>query len=181
MRLRAGAVVAVHVAGRFDPILDELKRHGVLDDAGYHASIEALGRHERRAGDLAQQYGGASRAAVAAVLRSQAKRRLSALEARVDETTRAHFEPGKVPARDATTFLDHEDIPVTAAPRRQRPGRAPYRPGPASTKRKRAPTRAELRTLAYRLHPDRHHHLPEAERRRMARRLAELTAAYHDL
>jgi curved DNA-binding protein CbpA len=41
--------------------------------------------------------------------------------------------------------------------------------------------RRAFRRLAFALHPDRHPHLSDAEKKALARRLAAVTAAFHGL
>lgn len=161
--LRAGYVVGVHVAGRFDPLLEILRRRGALDARAQRACVARLG--ERRAGALASALFGVRPAEVRDALRAQLVGRLAALlQIAGSEGYDAALEPGAVPEGEASLCM-----PLGALMRRV-PGAAPRTPEDA---------RRELRRLAKALHPDRHGRLDPAVQRALARQLAEATAAYH--
>lgn len=188
--LRAGRVVAVQVAGRFDPLLDALRRQGALDGEGWHAVLEAMARSELPAGQLATQVGGVPAHRVRATLEAQLRDRLRALLRRsLTHGTEAWLSSRPVPPSEGATSLTVlEALPVTVqsvenarrAGRRLEPG-----PGPAGMRPRTGhgprPTRADLRRLALTLHPDRHPHLGAEARAKLERRLAEATAAFHGL
>lgn len=193
--LRGGYVVAVRVADRFDPLLDILRGCGAIDADGWYAAMEALGRSDRRAGDLALDVAGASPMAVHHALRAQARRRLEVMGERARRGgSCVSFRTRRVAAGEIATRLSLGDLPAPT------PRRRPVSPAPRSARERRpsspgtrvapapAPTRGdppigrrELRRLAFELHPDRNLHLDAPSRERLARRLAELTAAYHGL
>jgi hypothetical protein len=171
--VQGGFVVGVHVAGRFDPLLDLLRREGTLSVAGYRACVEALWRSGARAGALAIELGGANRAVVRDALKAQVCARMQALlaiaEARGHD---ARFEPCPVPAAEQSVRM-----PLGSLLRGLPAGGAEAGPGTSGTQREQA--RRRLRELARELHPDRHGHLDLPARQRLEREMAAATAAYH--
>jgi hypothetical protein len=169
--VQAGFVVGVHVAGRFDPLLDLLRREGALSAAGYRACVEALWRSGARAGALAIELGGANRALVRDALKAQVCARMQALlaiaEARGHD---ARFEPCSVPAAEQSVRM-----PLGSLLRGLQAGGAET----VSSGAERDQARRRLRELARELHPDRHGHLDLAARQRLEREMAAATAAYH--
>jgi hypothetical protein len=172
--VQAGFVVGVHVAGRFDPLLDLLRQGGVLSDASYRGCVDALWRGGARAGALAVELAGVERAAVRDALKAQAAARLQALL--VIAESRGHdagFEPGPIPASETSVRM-----PLGSLLRGAHASSAAPAPelahGPT-----RVDARRKLRELARSLHPDRHAHLDAAERQRLERQMAAATAAYH--
>ena len=77
--LRAGNVIAVRLAGRFNPLLEQLYRNGAVDEAGVVAVLEALGRSERRVGELAIAIAGARPEDVREALAEQLHARIQEL------------------------------------------------------------------------------------------------------
>jgi hypothetical protein len=77
--VQRGYVVGVHVAGRFDPLLDLLRRHGALSAHGYRACVDALWSSGVRSGSLAMEVAGVERAVVRDALRRQSYERMAAL------------------------------------------------------------------------------------------------------
>jgi hypothetical protein len=169
----AGFVVGVHVAGRFDPLLDVLRLEGALSPATYRACVEALWRSSSRSGAIAIEVAGVGRPLVRDALKTQATARMQALLT-IAETRGydAHFEPKDVPAAEMSVRL-----PLGSLLRASQ-SLAPQKPqnGPAQG---RDEARRKLRELALRLHPDRHAHLEPAAQKRLEREMAEATAAYH--
>jgi hypothetical protein len=169
--VQAGFVVGVHVAGRFDPLLDLLRREGALSAAGYRACVEALWRSGARAGALAIELGGANRALVRDALKAQVCARMQALlaiaEARGHD---ARFEQCSVPAAEQSVRM-----PLGSLLRGLQAGGAET----VSSGAERDQARRRLRELARELHPDRHGHLDLAARQRLEREMAAATAAYH--
>lgn len=170
--VQAGFVVGVHVAGRFDPLLDLLRREGALSPAGYRACVEALWRGGARAGALAIELGGAQRAVVRDALKAQVCARMQALLAIAE--TRGHdarFEPCPVPDAEQSVRM-----PLGSLLRGMQASAVEAAPT-SGEERDRA--RRKLRELARELHPDRHGHLDLAARQRLEREMAAATAAYH--
>lgn len=167
--LQGGAVVAAHVAGCFDPLLERLRTAGAIDDAAFYETIEALATSDRRSGDLAREITNAAPGAIREALQRQLRDRLAAItnNPRVSSAT---FEPHEVRAREIVTRIPEIEIPV---PRPQPPAVPP--PHDPSERRR------ALRKLAFALHPDRHAHLSEEQRTALARELAQATAAHHGL
>src|SRR5689334_12853458 len=77
--LRAGRVVAARVAGRFDPILMALHEGGALSAEGFWAALEAIGRSDRKAGDLAIDVAGVPARIVRQALEAQLRARVAVL------------------------------------------------------------------------------------------------------
>lgn len=169
-----GFVVGIHVAGRFDPLLDLLRREGALNPGAYQRCVEALWRGGCRSGALAVEIAGVARPLVRDALKAQATARMAALlEIAATRGHDAHFEPGDVPAAELSVRLPLGSL-LRAA------GREPRVPASiASRPESRDEARRRLRALARALHPDKHVHLDAATRRRMEAQMAEATAAYH--
>ncbi len=170
-----GFVVGIHVAGRFDPLLDLLRREGALNPGAYQKCVEALWRGGCRSGALAVEIAGVARPLVRDALKAQATARMAALLEIAE--TRGHdacFEPGDVPAAELSVRLPLGSL-LRAA------GREPRSPEDVSAKRpeSREEARRRLRALARTLHPDKHVHLDAATRRLLEVQMAEATAAYH--
>jgi hypothetical protein len=171
--IQAGFVLGVHVAGRFDPLLDLLRRDGALSAAAYRACVEALWRAGARSGAVAIEVGGVGRASVRDTLKAQVTARMQALL--VIAETRGHdarFEPREVPATDRSVRMPFGSLLRGM----QTAGGVPEHP---STGADRDLARRKLRELARELHPDRHGHLDATARRRLEREMAAATAAYH--
>lgn len=173
--VQAGFVVGIHVAGRFDPLLDLLRQHGALSAAAYRACVQALGRTACRSGAVAAELAGVARPLVRDALKHQARTRMLALLAVARERGHdARFEPRKIPASEIGMR-----IPLGALLRAPSPA-APRDPQP-QPKFDREQARRKLRALALHLHPDLHPHLDARTRKQLERELALATAAYHDL
>jgi hypothetical protein len=173
--VHAGFVVGVHVAGRFDPLLDVLRRDGVLAPAAYQACVEALWRSPARSGAIAIEVAGIGRSLVRDALKTQATARMrSLLEIAEQRGHDACFEPGDVPAAEMSVRMPLGSL-LRAA------GQVPPTPAATATPDAdpRSAARRKLRELARRLHPDRNGHLDPAARRRLEREMADATAAYH--
>ncbi len=171
--VHGGYVVGVHVAGRFDPLLDLLRQRGALDAHAYRACVDSLWQKPTRSGAIAMELAGVSRPAVRDALREQACSRLAnLLEIAVKRGHDACFESGPVPMTEMSVRL-----PLGALLRKV-PG-AELEPSVQSLLPDRAQARRRLRELAKRLHPDRNRHLAPEERAARAADLARATAAYH--
>ena len=203
--LRGGRIVAARVAGRFDPLLATLRRDGAVSRAGWQTALEALGRSERRSGQLAIELAGVDARAVRAALEAQLRSRLAVvLERAATHGRDAWLEPRTVPASEQAAVLTiaaalaaphaaaahhtatyptaaHASASAPRASRGQPPRRSatPALPGTAS--RRGARDRRALRRLAYALHPDRNAHLSPEARDALAAELASATAAFHRL
>ncbi len=173
--IHGGYVVGVHVAGRFDPLLDLLRQNGALDAHAYRACVASLWQKPSRSGAIAMELAGVARQAVRDALRQQACLRVAALlEIAATRGHDACFEAGPVPMTEMSVRL-----PLGALLRKV-PGaeaKSSYQPSPISLDRSHA--RRRLRELAKRLHPDRNRHLAPEERAARAADLARATAAYH--
>src|ERR1700712_1326758 len=69
--VEAGYVVGVHVAGRFDPLLELLRRGGLLSAGGHRSCIDALEGHGARSGELATTLAGVPTSVVREALKRQ--------------------------------------------------------------------------------------------------------------
>lgn len=176
--VQAGFVVGLHVAGRFDPLLDLLRKHGALSVHAYRACVQALWRSPARSGAIATEVAGVERPLVRDALKAQARDRMAALlEIAQQRGHDAWFEAGEVPVAELNVRM-----PLGALLRgTPQPPPYPQAARPPQTESERAEARRRLRQLAKRLHPDRHAHLDAEARKRLERALAEATAAYHGL
>jgi len=173
--VQAGFVVGIHVAGRFDPLLDVLRREGALTSHAYASCVQALWRPDSRSGAVAMEVAGVDRAVVRHALRRQLLERMAALlEIAARSGHDASFEARGVPEAEISLRM-----PLGALLRAVQRHDAPAPPRPQAQDSSEA--RRQLRALAKQLHPDRHTHLEPAARRRLERALAEATAAYHGL
>lgn len=168
-----GCVVGVHVAGRFDPLLDILRLEGALSPIEYSACVEALWRSSSRSGAIAIEVAGVGRPLVRDALKTQATARMQALLS-IAETRGhdAHFEPCDVPAAEFSVRMPLGSL--LRAAQTLSPQKTQNVPSGS-----RAEARRRLRELALRLHPDRHSHLEPAAQKRLEREMADATAAYH--
>ncbi len=173
--VQEGFVVGLHVAGRFDPLLDLLRREGSLSVHAYASCVRALFRPDaRRCGTLATEIAGVERHVVRAALRRQTEERLGALLQIAQRSGHdAWFEAREIPPLEISVRM-----PLGALLRRVQDPSA-WIPPPQLEDR--ADARRQLRALAKRLHPDRHAHLDPVARRKLETELAEATAAYHGL
>jgi hypothetical protein len=186
--LRSGNVVAVRLAGRFDPLLEQLYRRGVIDAAGVVAVLEALGRSDRRVGELAIDIAGVHPRDVEAALGAQLRTRLSELFRVAETSTTPSLLVRAVPTTEGGGALPWREVvrgTLRGRDLREAPARVP--PSTAQTVSPRIATlpmptsRAELRRLAKLCHPDLTRHLPAAEQAARAAQLARATAAFHGL
>jgi hypothetical protein len=179
--VHAGFVVGIHVAGRFDPLLDLLRREGALNEGAYKRCVEALWRGGNRSGAIAIEIAGVARPLVRDALKAQATARMRAL-LEIAETRGhdAHFEPGDVPAAELSVRLPLGSL-LRAAGAHGREQAASSETPPAIKERpiNRDEARRKLRELARELHPDKHGHLAPALRRKLEAQMAAATAAYH--
>jgi hypothetical protein len=172
-----GFVVGIHVAGRFDPLLDLLRRDGALNPAAYQKCVEALWRGGCRSGAIAIEIAGVARPLVRDALKAQATARMAAL-LEITETRGhdARFEPGDVPASELSVRLPLGSLLRAAG--REAGTHAPDRVHAACAE-SRDEARRRLRALARTLHPDKHLHLDAATRKQLEAQMADATAAYH--
>jgi hypothetical protein len=182
--VHAGFVVGVLVAGRFDPLLDLLRRDGALDPDAYRRCVEALWRSPTRSGAIAVEIAGVARPLVRDALKTQASERMRALLSIAE--TRGHdacFEPCDVPATEMSVRLPLGSLLRAAGQNHARAafsGFASRADPPASTaSESRDAARRKLRELARSLHPDKHAHLDAASQKRLEAEMAAATAAYH--
>jgi hypothetical protein len=167
-----GFVLGVHVAGRFDPLLDVLRKHGALSPQAYRACVNALWRTGTRSGALAMEIAGVARPVVRDALKQQLCERMSALlEIAASRGHDAWLELREVPEAETsvrvplgTLLRNIPGMPVQV---------------PASPRLDKEAARKQLRELAKKLHPDRNGHLDEATRKSLEGDLARATALYH--
>jgi hypothetical protein len=172
--VQGGYVVGVHVAGRFDPLLDLLRRHGDLSAHGYRACVEALWSSGVRSGSLAIEIAGVDRAVVRDALRRQSYERMAALlELALERGHDAWLEECCVPSAEVSVRM-----PLGAL-FRHAPGASRPAPGGSQPSTHREQARRRLRELARRLHPDLHGHLDAEQRRALELDLSRETARYH--
>lgn len=173
--VHGGYVVGVHVAGRFDPLLDILRQRGALDAHAYRACVDSLWQKPSRSGAIAMELAGVSRPAVRDALREQACLRMASLLQIA--ATRGHdacFEAGAVPMTEMSVRLPLGAV-LRKVPGAEGASRGPEPLAPIDP----VHARRRLRELAKRLHPDRNRHLAPEERAARAEDLARATAAYH--
>ena len=196
--LARGEVVAVETETRV-PVLGEiLMQHGLLDAAAQRRLRQRLtAGANRRVGEVLVEEGYVSRDVVGAALRKQLRSKLDALF-QVREGALSFHVACVAPPCPVAPLTPREFL--RGRPRRRdRMGsdafHARRRPSlhPSSDHRRRdalsllgldeSATMPEVtkafRQLATRIHPDRHIHASDAERRAMAERFAALSAAYH--
>ncbi len=174
--VQAGFVVGVHVAGRFDPLLDVLRRAGALSSHAYASCVRALWRPDARSGSLAVEIAGVERSVVRQALRAQMLERMAALlEIAERHGHDARFEAQDVPVSEVSLRMPLGALLRGIQGRAALPKERPVQSEDRSEARKR------LRALAKELHPDRHAHLSPEVRRSLEQALAEATAAYHGL
>jgi hypothetical protein len=181
--VHAGFVVGIHVAGRFDPLLDLLRRDGALDPGAYKKCVEALWRSPTRSGAIAV-IAGVARPLVRDALKAQATERMRALlEIAESRGHDACFEPGDVPATEMSVRLPLGSLLRAAgldvAEPRASTASARAQPHASTFAINRDDARRELRELARRLHPDKHAHLDAAKQKQLEAEMAAATAAYH--
>ena len=165
--LQGGYAVGAHVAGRFDPLLELLRRQGALHGHAHRACIEALYAATVRSGVLATEIAGVIPQHVRDALCAQLVGRLAALLTLArTEGHDARLEPGAVPPNELCVRM-----PVGSLLRRAAEADDPGLGREAA--------RRKLRATAKLLHPDRHGDLDPELRRQLADRLARATAAYH--
>lgn len=170
--VHGGFVVGVHVAGRFDPLLDHLRRDGWLDELSYKRCVEALFRSSARSGALAMQLAGVARPRVRDALKAQAGARMHALlEIAASRGYDAGFEARDVPVSEMSVRMPLGSLLRSAALSGTRVA--------LPRELERAEARRRLRELARKLHPDRHMQLDPETRQQLTREMAEATAAYH--
>jgi hypothetical protein len=172
----AGYVRAVHLAGRFDPLLALLERRGHMSRAARSSCLSAL-REGARSGDVATAVGHVPRDALRDALRAQLAERFAALVAWAEQRG---YDARLEPAGPGAAEADALRVPLGAlfrAAGRPLPG-VDLGPQPAPGALPGDQRRA-LRRLAVLLHPDRHPELSDAERRILERQLADATARYH--
>ena len=175
--VQGGFVVGVHVAGRFDPLLDVLRRDGALNEHAYASCVRALWRHDARSGSLATEIAGVERSVVRhAVRRPMLDGLVPFLYWAERNGHDATFEAQDVPAAEISLRM-----PLGALLRGvQRPAQVPTSL-PFTPQMDRSEARRKLRMLAKELHPDRNAHLAPEARRSLEQALAQATAAYHGL
>ena len=160
--LRGGYGVGAHVAGRFDPLLELLRRRAQLTASTHRACLGAL-RDGARSGALAIALGGVAPAEVREALRTQLVARIAALvQIAASEGYDAWLECVAVPQSEQSVCM-----PLGSLLRRGEPAVS------------RDEARKRLRALAKQLHPDRHGGLDAAAQQRLASQLAAATATYH--
>jgi hypothetical protein len=176
--VHAGFVVGIHVAGRFDPLLDLLRREGALNPSAYKRCVEALFCSPSRSGAIAVEIAGVARPLVRDALKAQATARMRALLAIAE--TRGHdacFEPRDVPATEMSVRLPLGSLLRAAGRSSGTEPPAQVDAGTPAPDREQA--RRQLREIARRLHPDKHAHLDAAARKLLEVEMAAATAAYH--
>jgi len=166
-----GYVVGVHVAGRFDPLLELLRRGGALSTSLHRRCVAALYATPSRSGLIAREIGGVEQALVGDVLKQQVVARFAALV----EHASAHGHDAQL--ERAPVPDDERTVRMPLASVLRRAGLVAPDPVPVDAEREAA--RRALRALARQLHPDQHGNLDEATRALLTRALASATAAYH--
>ena len=193
--LRAGNVIAVRLAGRFDPLLEQLYRNGAVDEAGVVAVLEALGRSERRVGELAIAIAGARPEDVREALAEQLHARIQELFVVAETSATPSLAARAVlPSEGAGALPWREVVRGTLRGRDLRAAQSTWQrtwqsaqqsswhgAAPRVTTHSMPSSRAELRRLAKHCHPDLTRHLPAAEQAARAAQLARATAAFHGL
>ena len=196
--LARGEVIAVETELRVPMLGEILMQHGLLDARGQRRIRQRLTAGAgQRIGELLVQEGYVSCDVIGAALRKQLRSKLDALFQIREATLSFHvaclaptcpvaplqpreFLRGRPRARDRQgSRFDHRArrsaTPVRADNRR---AEALSLLGLDETATVQEVTKA-FRQIATRIHPDRHVHATEAERRAMAQRFAAISAAYH--
>jgi DnaJ domain len=194
--LSRGEVIAVETEARV-PVLGEiLMQHGLLDATAQRRLRQRLtAGASGLVGDVLVEEGYVSREVIGAALRKQLRSKLDMLF-QIREGALS-FHVACVTPRCPVAPLSPREF-LRGRPRaRDRMGNGPFRAEarrPSATDHRvehalsllgldesasTAEVRKAFRQLATRLHPDRHMHATEAERRAMAERFAALSAAYH--
>ena len=203
VHLAQGEVVAVETQAPVPAIGEILMQRGLLDAVAQRRLRYRLATGaSRRVGEILIEEGYVSADVVGAALRKQLRAKLDALF-RIEEATLSFHVACPTPACPAAPLSPREFLRgrPRARDRAGRAARAPHRDEARRSTARRDPierrrsealallgvdehatpsevTRA-FRRLAIRLHPDRHVHAGETERRAMAERFAALSAAYH--
>ncbi len=168
--VQQGYVVGVYVAGRFDPLLELLRREGLLDARAHRRCLDQLQRGASRCGAVASELAGIERARIVEALRLQVVARFTALlEIAARDGFDAVLERRPIPADEVCVHMPLGSLLRRAA-----------RLAPAAT-HARDRARSRLRALAHGLHPDLHSELDPAARLQLTRELARATADYHGL
>ena len=190
-----GEVVAVETAARVPAFGEILMQHGLLDAAGQRRLRQRLMVGAREpVGELLVAEGYVSREVVGAVLRKQLRSKLDALF-RIQEATLSFHVACVAPSYPVAPLTARELLRgrPRARDRRGAGARRPSSSSPSAGHRRREAlsllglgedatsfdVKKAFRRLATEIHPDRHVHASEAERRAMAERFAAVSAAYH--
>jgi hypothetical protein len=171
--LEAGFLRAVHVAGRYDPLLSLLEARGIMDRSTRARCLASLGDIAARSGSVAGRLCPQAAPALRDVLREQQLARLEALL----ELSETRGHDARLEACSTAMVDAIVRMPLGSLLRAL--GRFPGEVCPESTAPDSLDAKRRLRTLAKALHPDRHRHLPPDARRAMEQELAEATARYH--
>jgi len=200
--LASGEVVGVETEARV-PVLGEiLMQHGLLDATAQRRLRQRLMTGaSRRVGELLVEEGLVSRDVIGAALRKQLRSKLDALfqirdgaisfhvacvapPCAVAPLTPREFLRGRPRARDRqgtgpSSSARHRRVnTVSAVEHRRRDALALLGLGEGASQ---AEVTKAFRQIATRIHPDRHVHASESERRAMAERFAAVSAAYHSI
>jgi hypothetical protein len=196
--LSRGEVVAVDTQAKVAPLGEILRQRGLLDSAAQRHVGLRLASSGRRVGELLVEECHISPEVVGAALRQQLRARLD-LVFRLEEAVLSFHVACALPEGAAQPLSPREYLHgrPRARERASRVGRdraTPQRSKISLGARDAAlsllgldedASLAEVsrafRDLASRVHPDRHLHATEADRRIMEQRFAELSAAYHTL
>lgn len=203
VHLAQGEVIAVDTQSQVPAIGEILMQRGLLDATAQRRLRQRLATGtQRRVGELLVEEGYVSADVIAAALRKQLRAKLDALF-RIEDANLSFHVACPMPACPTAPLSPREFLRgrPRARDRAGRPARAHFReearrgaPSQDSSARRRSEALALLglddtatlpevtrafRQLATRVHPDRHVHADETERRAMAERFAAFSAAYH--
>jgi hypothetical protein len=200
VHLAQGEVVAVDTQAQV-PVLGEiLMQRGLLDATVQRRLRQRMATGtERRVGELLIEEGYVSADVIAAALRKQLRAKLDALF-RIQEANLSFHVACPTPACPSAPLSPREFLrgrPRARDRQRDWPGSSarPRRsslPAPSEHRRRQAlsvlgldesatlsEVKKAFRQLATEIHPDKHVHASEAERRALVERFAAMSAAYH--
>jgi hypothetical protein len=194
--LSRGEVMTIDTEARVPTLGEILSQRGLLDGAAQRRLTQRLGAsHPRKVGELLVEEGRLGPDVIGAALRRQLRAKLEVLfglqeavlsfhvacpppESPAPPLSPREFLHGRRRARDGVAGASPSSAHSLGAPadRKRNEALATLGLGQGATT---SEVRRAFRRLATQMHPDRHVHASDAERRALAERFAELSVAYH--